>query len=121
MSREIKFRAFRKDFNTMHIVENINFDLPITLMCADLQTDAIYNFILMQYTGLKDKNGVEIYEGDIISHHNETISMFEKVEVKYWEGAFVAGRCTANDALVNYNVPSYVEVIGNIYQNPELL
>ncbi|MED0759150.1 YopX family protein [Aneurinibacillus thermoaerophilus] len=80
---------------------------------------------MMQYTGLKDKNGKEIYEGDILSWR-EHVRMYgtdlnkwvtEKVPVRFDDtGAmFLCG----DDFLFKYNEKA--EVIGNIYENPELL
>ncbi len=72
---------------------------------------------LMQLTGLKDKNGVEIYEGDIVKASNETFI------IKHWMGNFCM--CSGSDAtgfpIYPYNVTGIVEVIGNIHENPELL
>lgn len=70
------------------------------------------NVILMQYTGLKDKNGKEIYEGDIISF------LDEKWSVIYFEqyASFMLQK--GNDLS---NITSQEEIIGNIHQNPELL
>lgn len=86
------------------------------------------DYVLMQYTGLKDKNGVEIYEGDILKR--------EVGHIDHWdEGQPVFTREWKNSAVV-YRAPSFkmdasitidyinekeVEVIGNIYDNPELL
>ena len=81
---------------------------------------------LMQYTGLKDKNGNEIYEGDIITTDLERPYLI----VEYRNGAFMLN---CNDGLEDYydiffgtseepkEVYKYGEVIGNIYENPELM
>ena len=79
-----------------------------------------------QYTGLKDKNGKEIYEGDIITTDLERPYLV----VEYRNGAFMLN---CNDGLEDYydiffatsedpkEVYKYGEVIGNIYENPELI
>ena len=76
-------------------------------------------FELMQYTGLKDKNGVEIYEGDVVKTKNSKYKViFDKC--CYW-GVDELGKYPI------YQIYNYVldderfEVIGNIYENPELL
>ena len=71
-----------------------------------------------QYTGLKDQNGVEIYEGDVVEHRSDLSSASE---VKYFEGAFIAGSPVTSNALINFNCANNVSVIGNIYENKELL
>lgn len=70
-----------------------------------------WEYHLMQYTGLKDKNGKEIYEGDIVHHGKNTIS-----EVKFKDGAF-----TIAETCLYYKRPSELTIEGNIYENPELL
>ncbi len=90
---------------------------------------------LMQYTGLKDRNGVEIYEGDIITpcaYRKTTSEEWRKFkcEVIFYEGMFCL---KPNGGLIQEHNPLYTslgrglkanneyEVIGNIYENPELL
>lgn len=68
--------------------------------------------ILSQYTGLKDKNGVEIYEGDIVC--NEGFK--EKV---YWDEFY--GWVVSDEAMLGEVNFARIQVIGNIYENPELL
>ena len=78
--------------------------------------DVNNKIILMQYTGLKDKNGKEIYEGDILkgTFYGFPMPEYDYVFQIYWdekEKGFMA----------SYFEPSECEVIGNIYDNPELL
>lgn len=68
--------------------------------------------VLMQYTGLKDKNGKEIYEGDILRGPKKF-----RAEVIFEDGAFTVRK----NLLYFQRKPMDLEVIGNIYENPELL
>lgn len=80
-----------------------------------------------QYTGLKDKNGKEIYEGDILHHKwNRGNDIFLETisEVKFSRGAFVVDDKKRADWLLSLHaLPKWaeIEVIGNIYENPGLL
>jgi len=87
------------------------------------------DYPVMQYTGLKDRNGKEIYEGDIVKalvslkdeaiyamQHN-TINLVEAIaKVEYWPPSF-----ELDFGFMRVNLSSSCEIIGNIYENPELL
>jgi uncharacterized phage protein (TIGR01671 family) len=94
----------------------------------DLTTQK-HDWPVMQYTGLKDKNGKEIYEGDILKNIRHGAQLIEV----YWEGirAKQMGwldyggwkfRKIVNDGKMTYaTYDGDIEVIGNIYENPELV
>ena len=118
--REIKFRAWDKINKEMFNVESINFQER--RVYKDVVSYRNFNDIeLMQYTGLKDKNNKEIYEGDIVKlRANHGIGV-----IKYYDewGAFVVEYIKPRPLAVlgmNYYKED-IEVIGNIYENPELL
>lgn len=132
--RKIKFRAW-KHVNTPEMfndVQVIDFKSGIAHLGYSLSNftertdkERLENLILMQYTGLKDKNGTEIYEGDALGKQG------------YWgyyvgqkDGAYVAYSAIPLDKVqrINWswkNIKNCVDVgfvvIGNIYENPELL
>ena len=72
--------------------------------------------VLMQSTGLKDKNGVDIFEGDIV-----VIKYSEHGDHYYEKIVFENGTFTAGDEDWLYNIKDYCVVCGNIYENSELL
>jgi uncharacterized phage protein (TIGR01671 family) len=121
--REIKFRALKKNSN-----EIVYFDLKEFLENDIEEMPNAMQYVLknlMQYTGLKDKNGKEIYEGDILNFGNKN-----NVEVIFDNGCFnVFDEPLGWDFTPDYDNDykpiktnfKYCEVIGNIHENPELL
>lgn len=121
--REIKFRAWDGEkmipFDSVkHFVE---FDGTVWLNNGGREFDILNeqpHLKLMQFTGLKDKNGVEIYEGDVLRYSSDGYQ-FENGDVIFSDGGFKC-RCTFFHSLSSTITPLF-EVIGNIYVNHELL
>ena len=123
MKREIKFRAF---------LSSKYYEKPCMLSWEELleQYDAIDMFqrdlmTLMQYTGLHDKNGREIYEGDIIVTHPKSRYEAPKSGVVQFGGSCPSFGYKTEDGeeydIWSSNAYRTYEVIGNIFENQELL
>jgi len=119
MTREIKFRAWDKNRKLMVSDENLSrlnqvwetekFKTPI-----GEGVNLGISLELMQYTGLKDKNGKEIYEGDILEDKYDNVGAVEFSHARFsWPHGVDWGEIE-----VEWDE---IEVIGNIYENPELL
>ena len=120
-----KFRMWNKITSKMHSVDGLYFDSEEVQYKDEVDVLRFIKFgntILMQSTGLKDKNGKEIFEGDIVDYKGR------KAVVK-WHGSYASFIYRFVDEL-NERVSEWhplflayyhFEIVGNIYENPELL
>jgi uncharacterized phage protein (TIGR01671 family) len=114
--RDIKFRAYDSNNKVMDYDPGVDVDWGRVSLneilskefVGDNDRNAGYTF--MQYTGLKDKNDVEIYEGDIVTMTAYAGSTVEFLTGSYWFGG---------KPLWEYH--DLTEVVGNVYENKELL
>ena len=116
--RQLKFRAWDNFCSKMITEESfviINNTYHVFLEDGPEWTST--NCIIMQFTGLLDKNGKEIWEGDVVRYENKYLDVFE---VRYNAGSFLqhGGDGRVDDIWCEWDK---VEVIGNIYENPNLL
>jgi len=119
MSREIKFRVW----SYIRYKKSYGFVYSIGLIANDetLESDE-----LMQYTGLKDMNGTEIYEGDIVSFEDDPAGVVKWNSnfccYTYWESKHINDEYESMDwnQLLKKDCNHYI-VHGNIYENPDLL
>ena len=143
--REIKFRAWQKENKAMWY-DGGHMDLSLQLEGGLFTPDSYYGddhdegFVLMQYTGLHDKNSAEIFEGDIVSkracnsrEYIPYVIVFANYEWYFCVAQKTMGYLshypdlssgeafwfgTGHNHTINLND---IEVIGNIYENPELI
>jgi hypothetical protein len=126
-----RFRVWMKSLKWMCDVTNISFDSKLVDICQQGDTERCTEISvefdeieLMQSTGLKDKNGKEIFEGDIVRQvrtqpttENETITGL----VTMLEGAWLIMNDCEQLASFLWSETDENEIIGNIYENRELL
>lgn len=107
--REIKFRAWEKNMKEMINVDSIDFERKI--INKEWAWRMFSEVVLMQYTGLKDINGIEIYEGDVC----ESVLGIKGIVI------FDKGAYKLKSKQSMYGISKLPKVIGNIYENPEIL
>ena len=122
--REIKFRAWDTKHKHMFIVKEFGFSENNTWCTSKLNGYRHWNAPMMQFTGLKDKNGKEIYEGDICETVTYSGKPFGTIDiVKFSGGAFKL--TDIEDALLPIRLDDSdiqsIEVIGNIFEHPHLI
>ena len=129
--REIKFRAWDKKYSVMwqgiELTKLLHYLIFQKMPNADAYRalkDHYGEIEWLQYTGIKDKNGKEIFGGDLLCMSGDTTAYYE---VFYHDGeaCFSCARSHYNSSRCGGYIPSLdnnkLEVIGNIYENPELL
>jgi uncharacterized phage protein (TIGR01671 family) len=122
-----KFRAWDKRENTMRDVAVLHFTtggkvnyIEYWKTPSELKSYHARNVILMQSTGLKDKNGVEIFEGDVIFYAYFETNANNRL-IKFVNGQFIAELIRNGYHKSLINVIDDAEIIGNICEHPELL
>jgi len=130
MSREIKFKYIWSNPEKTNFITQI---FTLDEIEAGNQFEVLENEPLLkdykliarvQFTGLLDKNGKKIFEGDIVNAQYNISSFFKKVCVYFENGCFyVDDKNPKQNLSIGYffREKKEIEVIGNIYQNPELL
>ena len=134
MNREIKFRAWYKILERIIYDDELEFSSSIYKLAEALK-DVSDGRILMQFTGLLDKNGKEIYEGDIIQWgYGECKECGQEHKKRsgevYWNDFSACYQTSNGDYLISNRGNTQLkgngerddlEIIGNIYENPELI
>jgi uncharacterized phage protein (TIGR01671 family) len=137
--REIKFRAWDKNKKIMSPVWGIGWKgwqgiEESEINYVELEDNGVYDVseiecVLMQFTGMLDKNGKEIYDGDILKvyfHYDGDYFTKEQLCAVVFEEAEFYGKPFKNKGIQNsfyeaLNQKEIIEIIGNIHENPELL
>ncbi len=126
MNRQIKFRAWHILFGPKGPMQGmVHGKASSILALAEMSPD---EYIVEQYTGLKDANGKEIYEGDILAWHSNIYRKHDWAGFVLYRGAGFA----VQESDKSYSSPEWldcacrkdaniIEVIGNVHDNPELL
>jgi uncharacterized phage protein (TIGR01671 family) len=125
-----RYRAWDKEFKEMVQVDALVFEeqlIKATYKNGNVVKEDLKNYVLMQSTGLTDKNGKEIFEGDILSIETDEENVKVKLEVS-WDSkhalfVFDSKKYNAKEALGELfeDNPYPFKIIGNVWEDPELV
>ena len=124
--REIKFR-FLSPFTGKIVNDHDGWAEGMGINETIKSSSEDYDYKIMQFTGLTDKNGKEIYEGDILKHDRFGINIVDDIRDTFRTNSAAydsIAYCKGNEVFHDYskvNTESQSEVIGNIHESPELL
>ena len=124
-----KYRAWDKEFKEMVQVDALLFDeqaIKATYKNGSVTKEDMKNYVLMQSTGLFDKNGKEIYEGDAVQfedcYESSDFLYINTGIIEWCQGGFhITNRHSVTMEDLLFEELLDVEIIGNIYENQELL
>lgn len=107
---------FNNNGDISHVV------IPYKDTCITLFPDYFTTFDIQQYTGVKDKKGVRIFEGDVLEYSEEGYEYMLNAKVVFDSGTFYAiGDDGGDYRIADLNKGTAIEVIGNIYDNSDLI
>jgi uncharacterized phage protein (TIGR01671 family) len=128
--REIKFRAYHKKLKKIYPVHTLMLKEKMVFLvlpkvkrdselCEVIKRATFSEINLIEFTGLTDKNGAEIYEGDIIK---SGVYVYEVIWGKYagFRLKFIFNVKSNSRKEKAFHSPKLIEIIGNIYENPKL-
>lgn len=134
MSREIKFRLWSKickkfietnNPNLEFVINNNGYLYSIENFYGEIYVLPQMDIEVLQFTGLRDRNGKEIYEGDILKYnfpYDGRLKHISPVTYLETQASFGLKDIYGNEIpLYRITANNYFEVVGNIYENPELL